>query len=396
LSLAAEEVTLEGTISMIRFDERLPNRAVHGGDLEETAKAYGVAPHDLLDFSVSINPRGLPAGARAQLARDSSDVAELAKYPDRSANKLRQALSELHQISRESIIVGAGAEALILSMLQTLRPTQCLVPVPAFSEYARALAAIGSESQHFCLRSDRGFELDANGFCAQLLATRPDLTIINNPHNPSGSLVSRENMGKVIGAAKASGTMILVDEAFMDYCPDQSLIQTASCTPGLIVVRSLTKFYGCPALRVGYAVASPYWAARLSAGSPTWPVTTLALNALSIAVEDEEYRRDTLRECDAQRRDLRMKLGAIGATVYPSVVNFLLIRLPDGWPPASDLRDHLIRESKIVVRNCDSYDNLETGHYIRVAVRGAGDNSRLVDAMVGIKGPLSQPRATIS
>jgi threonine-phosphate decarboxylase len=171
---------------MIRFDERLPKRAVHGGDLEETADAYGVAPHDLLDFSVSINPRGLPASARAQLARDSSDVGELAKYPDHSANKLRQALSELHQISRDSIIVGAGAEALILNMLQTLRPTQCLVPVPAFSEYARALAAIGSEFQHFCLRSDRGFELDTNGFCAQLLATRPDLTIINNPHNPSG------------------------------------------------------------------------------------------------------------------------------------------------------------------------------------------------------------------
>jgi threonine-phosphate decarboxylase len=381
---------------MIRFDEPLPKPAVHGGDLEETAAANGVVPHDLLDFSVNINPRGLPARARAQLTRDSSDVAELGKYPDRSANKLRQALSELHQISRESIIVGAGAEALMLSMLQTLRPTQCLVPVPAFSEYARALGAIGSESQHFCLRSDHGFELDANGFCAQLLATRPDLTIINNPHNPSGSLVSRENMGKVIGAAKASGTMILVDEAFIDYCPDQSLIQTASSTPGLIVVRSLTKFYGCPALRVGYAVASPDWAARLSAGNPTWPVTTVALNVLSVAVEDEEYRRDTLRECDAQRRDLRMKLGATGATVYPSVANFLLIRLPTGWPPASDLRDHLIRESKIVVRNCDSYDNLETGRYIRVAVRTSQDNCRLADAMAKITHALSQNRARTS
>jgi threonine-phosphate decarboxylase len=203
-------------------------------------------------------------------------------------------------------------------------------------------------------------------------------------------------MGKVIGAAMAAGTMILVDEAFMDYCADQSLIQTASCTPGLIVVRSLTKFYGCPALRVGYAVASPDWVARLSAGNPTWPVTAFALNVLSVAVEDEEYRRDTLRECAAQRRDLRMKLGVTGATIYPSVANFLLIRLPAGWPPASGLRDHLIRESKIVVRNCDSYDNLETGRYIRVAVRGADDNSRLVDAMVGTKGPLSQHGAKIS
>jgi histidinol-phosphate/aromatic aminotransferase/cobyric acid decarboxylase-like protein len=82
--------------------------------------------------------------------------------------------------------------------------------------------------------------------------------------------------------------------------------------------------------------------------------------------------------------------------VYPSVANFLLIRLPADWPLASDLRDQLIRESKIVVRNCDSYDNLETGRYIRVAVRTSQDNCRLADAMAKITHALSQNRARTS
>jgi threonine-phosphate decarboxylase len=153
------------------------------------------------------------------------------------------------------------------------------------------------------------------------------------------------------------------------------------------VIRSLTKFYGCPALRVGYAVGMPASLGRLTASLPTWPVTLLALNALAEALRDEPYARRTLQGNAVERARLGARLAALGLRVFPSAANYLLLQLPPEGPASGELRARLIREHSILVRNCDSYAGLETGRYLRVAVRSAGENDRLLSALqLGLKG----------
>ena len=94
--------------------------------------------------------------------------------------------------------------------------------------------------------------------------------------------------------ARASGCSVLADEAFIDYIPDAAVTRDAAARPGVIAIRSLTKFLGCPGLRVGYAVAAPETMRSLTAQLPAWPVTTLALNALAEALEDTEFARQTI------------------------------------------------------------------------------------------------------
>jgi threonine-phosphate decarboxylase len=149
----------------------------------------------------------------------------------------------------------------------------------------------------------------------------------------------------------------------------------------LLVVRSLTKFYGCPALRAGYAAGHPRTLARVSAIQPAWPVTGLALSALAEAVRDREYAWATRRENALRAEDLAQGLRGLGLQVFPTAANFLLFRLAPEMPAAAILSDRLLCDHHILIRNCDSYEALEPGRYIRVAVRTAEENDRLLAAL---------------
>lgn len=354
---------------------------VHGGDVWSVAAEYAVPAEELLDFSANVNPRGLPASALRQLLSDAADTRLLMRYPDPRALRLRAALSGRIGVPSDSIVVGEGAEALLMATLRAFGARHCLVPVPAFSEYARACGACGITLHPVPLDPASNFQLNVEQFCRRLRSGRFDAAIVNNPHNPSGALLDASALRTIVEAARHSGTSLLLDEAFVDYAEHVSLTRLAAETPGVIAIRSLTKFYGCPALRVGYAVGTPDTVGRIAGMIPTWPVTLLALNALQAALLDEDYARATLHENAIERARLAAAIEKLGAVVFPSAANFLLFELSADWTPAARLRERLIREHRILVRNCDSYDGLEAGRYLRVAVRSASQNDTLLHAL---------------
>jgi threonine-phosphate decarboxylase len=342
---------------------------IHGGDVWQVGEEHGIAASEFLDFSANINPRGLPPRARDRLMRDAADARLLGAYPDPAARNLRRALAEHLAISPDSIVVGPGAEALLLPILRFVQAERLLVPVPAFSEYRRVCEQEGIEFIPFPLDRAELFRVPVSR-----LNDRKEALLLNNPHNPSGALLEPHEIQHV---------GLILDEAFIDYAPRASLVREAASRPGLIVIRSLTKFYGCPALRVGYAVAHPDAARRIQALLPTWPVTQLALNALTEALADREYAAASLRENALSREHLAASLTALGFFVFPSAANYLLLELHPDMPSASELRSRLIANHRILIRNCDSYEGLVTGRYIRVAVRSGEQNRQLIQALAG-------------
>jgi threonine-phosphate decarboxylase len=333
----------------------------HGGDVWQVAKEFGIPVEEILDFSANINPRGLPERARERLERDAADSHLLSLYPDPTARKLREALSVKLDVPHESIVVGPGAEALLSPILRAIGARRAFVPVPAFSEYGRVCEQLSIE------------RMDESEPC--------DVVFLNNPHNPSGALVEACEVRRTFETARSKGTALLVDEAFIDYAPGASVVTDAARETGLIVLRSLTKFYGCPALRVGYAVAKPETARRISSLLPMWPVTQLALDALTEAVADDEYGEVSRRENEIERERLAHGLRESGLTVFPSAANFLLLELKAEMPSSAELRSRLIQKHRILIRNCDSYEGLAKGRFVRVAVRSAAENGRLIEAL---------------
>jgi len=353
----------------------------HGGDVWQVAGDLEIPVSDLLDFSANINPRGLPLRARERLARDASDSGLLSLYPDPSASRLRSALGEKLEVPPESIVVGPGAESLLTPILRCLQPRRALVPVPAFSEYRRVCAQQQIEFVPFPLERSEFFATSVDRLSKSMGAEPHGVVLVNNPHNPSGALLERHQINRVLEAAAFCGATLLLDEAFIDYAPHASLVREAALRPGLIVIRSLTKFYGCPALRVGYAVAPPETIQHIRSLLPAWPVTQLAIDALAEAVADSEYTDASLRENAAERERLAASLSGLGFVVFPSAANYFLLELRATMPAASELRARLIAKHRILIRNCDSYEGLAPGRYIRVAVRASGENCRLIQAL---------------
>jgi threonine-phosphate decarboxylase len=355
--------------------------AVHGGDVDEVARTYRIATDRLIDFSANINPMGPPRRALRRLAREATDRDGLTRYPDPAYAELRRALAAAMHVPASGVTIANGSVALIGAIVRTIAPRACLLATPAFAEYARALRASGCRVRRFTLDAARGFDLDIEALVEALTKYRPPVCVLTNPHNPSGVLTPRSQMQRVLDRARRVKTRLVVDEAFIDYVPSETLVEEAARREHVVVLRSLTKFYGMPALRVGYAVSSPRMAASIAGQLPPWPVTTLAASAATEAVQDHEYAQRALVSSAEQRQWLSQALRAIGVTVYPSVANFLLLRLPAAAPTSARVRARLITEAGVIVRDCRLFDGLSNGRFIRVAVRRRDENERLVRAL---------------
>jgi histidinol-phosphate/aromatic aminotransferase/cobyric acid decarboxylase-like protein len=176
-------------------------------------------------------------------------------------------------------------------------------------------------------------------------------------------------------AGRRQGAVTPVDEAFIDYAPAGSVTRDAATIPHLIAVRSLTKFFGVPSLRVGYAIARPDLARRMRAQLPSWPVTALAMVAFTAALADLAYAQRTLTENAFARAALADDLRGLGLHVGPSAANFLLMRLPAGSPCAAELVERLILDHGIVVRDCSSYEGFTQHSYHQGPSEGGLESS---------------------
>jgi threonine-phosphate decarboxylase len=351
-----------------------PVVVAHGGRVFEAARRWGVAPEEVVDFSANINPFGPPPGVVTAIEK-SLALVDLRSYPD--SHSFISALAEKHGVASAEIVVGPGAAALIFAALRAINPATALVMEPGFDEYFRACAAVGAEVLRTRLIEQNGFEPDFAALAGIIESGRCELLILNSPHNPTGRLYASDDLLALVELAEANEVTVLLDEAFIDYAPHASLVPTAATKSRLVVLRSLTKFYSIPGLRVGYAVCASEMAAAIRRQLDAWPVSTIALEAARATLVEEEYDCDIRRLNAEAREEFASALRGIGLSVFPSDANFLLVRLSRG--SGAELAEWL-ESSRILIRRCDSFSGLGED-YIRLAVRSREDNLRLVTLM---------------
>ncbi|MBB5340155.1 aminotransferase class I/II-fold pyridoxal phosphate-dependent enzyme [Tunturiibacter gelidoferens] len=351
----------------------------HGGQLRQIAARYGVPAEQLVDFSANINPAGPPASALAALHRALADPATLAAYPDLELTELKKIIAEASNSSQKNIAVANGFVPLLEATLRSLRISRCLLPVPSFSEYWQTLVNAGVAVVPYNLSEEENFSYDPGVLVQALLEDGCDALLLANPQNPSGVLCEAERMQRLIEMASEHGIKVLLDEAFIDYAPAQSLTRAAAEQENLIVFRSVTKFFAIPGLRVGYAVSNDSSIEGLNRRIAPWPITTLASDAVCAALQDELYAENARRENVLRRTWLEQELARLKIFTYPSRTNFLLLRF------GAEVDVHLIWEKmivehQIVLRSCINFNGLAAGH-LRIAVRSGADNERLIRSL---------------
>jgi len=349
------------------------SRIVHGGGVARAARELGLAPSRILDFSASINPLGMPPEVREAVL---ASLEEAVHYPEIDAASLRQDLARHHGLPEACLLPASGSTELIYLIPRVLKPRRALVVAPAFGEYARALELAGGIPDRFELRPENGFALDPEALLAAM-SPETDLLILANPGNPTGLGIDPELLRYL--ARKLSGrARLMLDEAFVDFCPQRSLTSEVEKHPELLVLRSMTKFYAVPGLRMGYVAACAPLASRLAAAMQPWSLSTPALFAARACLPLEGYRVRTLEAIGALRSELSEGLAALGCFVLPGEANYLLLRLPGGRL-GSEVAARLYHRG-ILVRTCSDFLPLDDG-WLRVAVRGSEANARLLAAL---------------
>ena len=352
--------------------------AVHGGDLEAVAREHHADASALIDYSANVAPDGPPPGVARVLAEFAATPRLLAPYPSASYAPLRAHIAASLDVDEEAVVFGHGGAALLDLALRAGAVQEWLVPTPAFSEYRRAVDAAGARFLAWALPAD--FDVDVEAFVARLRELDGAGAIVNTPHNPSGTALERREVLSLLQAAEELRRPLVVDEAFVDYVPERSIVREAVRSPRAIVVRSLTKFYALAGVRVGYALAHPDLARRMRALGPSWPVGTLDREIAYAAMRDEVYAARA-RERNVRARDtLANNLRGLGLRVLDGYANFLLVEVPVTLEHFDDFLAALVRE-RVVVRDCRSYEGLERRTFIRVAVLDDRRNHCLTEAL---------------
>jgi L-threonine-O-3-phosphate decarboxylase len=343
-------------------------------------------PQEILDFSASINPLGPPQSVLMAIQQRLGDISA---YPDPDSTSIRQSLSQLHRISPDWILVGNGAAELLTWACRSLSLlAQVHLLTPAFSDYHRALNSFDADIcvHPIHLDSEESSMPSEAQFGGQLLRSlttlcdRPNLSkaglLLNNPHNPTGQIVSKAELLPLIDRFE----QVVIDEAFMEFLPTQdaySLVDEIAAHPNLAILRSLTKFYSIPGLRLGYAIAHPDLLARWQSWRDPWSVNALAIAAGVAALQDETFQSETYRWLAAAKPQLYRGLAAIpGLSPLPSAANFFLVRCDVS---VTALQMKLLKRH-ILIRDCMSFSELGD-RYFRVAIRTEAENARLLQAI---------------
>lgn len=348
---------------------------LHGGQLQQIAKYLGIPAEGLLDFSANINPDGPPVGVYAALRQALDDPAVLTTYPELKEAALRSAIAAYAGVEPDNIAVANGFVPLLDATLRAMSVRQCRLSVPAFTEYRRTLTNSSVAIIPERLAPESNFRYDIES----MLKGSPDAILIANPQNPTGVLHDRETLLDLTHRAAAQGTLILLDEAFIDYCSEVSLASDVERHSNLVVFRSVTKFFGMPGLRVAYAISCGDTIARIQEHIGPWSITTLASRAVARALADRDYIRQATRLNERRRNWLVDEMRNLSLRVEPASANFVLFLLPAGIDPGAFWK-HMIEDHRLVLRWCKDFESLPEG-YLRASVRSDSDNYKLIEAL---------------
>jgi len=357
---------------------------VHGGNIHAAARELRRPIGSILDFSASINPLGpSPKAVRALV-----NAAQLVQhYPDPDCVSLKRAIERRWHISPDRMVVGNGSTELIDVIPRALSIRSAVIVGPTYAEYVRAVRHAGGRTSMVMAKKEEAYRPPLEQVLRRLSRqrrSRPaiDAVFICHPNSPTGRPCRPQDLHALFGAAEGAGAWVVVDESFIEYCGGLTCLPQLSAHSCLIILRSLTKFYGLPGLRIGYSLSSPHVAELLKRHQPPWSVNLVAQRAAEAALMDDRHTGRCLAYVGRERARVAMRLSSLhGLTVIPSVANFLLVELPRAFRASAITAE--LRRRGMLIRDCSSTEGC-TARMVRIAVRAKQDNDRLLAALAGL------------
>lgn len=332
----------------------------------------------LLDFCYLVNPF-FPSQRMLDEMKASFQTL-LTEYP--SGMKVNALLaSKCWGVSEKYIVPGNGAAELIKFLMDNLNGKLGVIR-PSFEEYPNRyqgeVVTFIPQNSDFRYTGQDIIDYYANKDIANLLLINPD--------NPSGNFIPKDDILKVADWCKLNQVRFIVDESFVDFSEDYEICSMLDDTilesyPNMIVVKSISKSYGVPGLRLGImASADEMLIKEAKKCVSIWNINSFAEFFMQIFTK---YSKDYHKACcsfQAERADFLSKLCEIPFIhVMPTQANFVLCEVKEPYS-SMEIVKRMLREHNILLSACSAKKGLQGGKYLRIAIRGHQDNARLIEA----------------
>lgn len=340
---------------------------MHGGNVWQ-----GKGPAAWLDYSANIRPEGAPDWVKAAL---TGAMKSISYYPDPGMKRAKAALADYLGLPEEYVLPAAGGISAI-DMAAQLGGGSMLQFAPCFAEYAMLSRNRGKTVESIPLLSGRHGIGDPAALAEGRLAEGCTVWLCN-PLNPIGCAFGREQIERLLALVEQKNGRLIVDEAFIEYCPQNSVAQLVARHERLLVTGSMTKILGIPGVRLGYLCAHPQVIEQIAGYQLTWELNCFA-EAVLCALPKHRAEIQADRMINARRRaHLTRGLEQLGIYVYPSEAAFVLADFGRKVGPIAEQ----LKEKGILVRQCMNFDQINDGCHLRLAVKDECSNNRLIEAL---------------
>lgn len=328
---------------------------------------------EVVDYSININPLGVSTALKEKLW---NTLDEIERYPQIDGKSTKEKLSEKLKIEAGRLMIGNGATELIYLFSRALKIKRALVVEPTFTEYAKSVEILGGTVERFSLDKP-DFKLDIEAMLEVANREKSDAIYICSPNNPTGNAVSRGDMLEILKRCKQMGMHLFLDESFIEFSEMESCMGLTA-EYSLFVLRSITKIYGVPGIRIGYGVGKKEIVEEMSKIKEPWSVNFLALKTMESYLEDISYMEETERWYGAEKKRFSERLCEIEyLEPFRSEANFVLCKLNSG--NAKGLQEYMLEEG-FYIRTCEDFYSLDES-YVRFAVRKREENDGLLKSL---------------
>jgi len=340
-----------------------------GKPIEELERELGIKGS--IKLASNENPLGpSPLAIRAI----EKELSRLNRYPDGSGYYLKSSLSEFLGLPLKQIILGNGSNELIELVIRTfVQPTDHIIQAfPTFLVYEKVVTAAGARLQSIPLKN---FKLDLDSI-SRAVTDQTKVIFINNPNNPTGSALLKNEMTTFLKALPKD-ILLVLDEAYIDFACDPEVangLELLDVFPHIMVLRTFSKLYGLAGLRVGYGFADEEIIDYMNRVRQPFNVNSLAQAGARAALQDTAFVDQTLNLTREGLAYLYGELDKLGLEYLPTQTNFFLIKVR---PSGEQVYQQMLKQG-VIVRSMDSYG---LGEYIRINIGLPEENERFIRAL---------------
>ncbi len=332
-------------------------------------------------YNANFNPMGVPESVTKAL---SDNISNVSRYPAEYYGALKNTISSYAGCDETHIILGNGSSDLLRLYVALIAPKKALLPIPSSSEYETVLSTFGCETVFYNIPEENDYVIDIKDMISKLDSSF-DIIILGNPNNPTSQIISRDDMEILAEVCKELGIFLLIDEMYIEFTEqyeDITAVPLVKEYDNLTVIRSVSKFFAVPGLRLAYAIMNndEYMAVINITATPN-NISTLTAIAATEMFKDKGYFTKSRSQIFTERNLIYSAMATNkGLKLYKPYANFMLVKFLNEDISAGTVTANCNLKG-LVIRNCSDMHGL-SDRYIRFCFMNPKQNDLLVNTIL--------------